>query len=354
MTMSWRGLVVTAAMLVGCLTLATRATADRCARIRCAQIHRLMQPQQAPPLDGPRTVRAATASLRATDRVIGLTQGRAARAYPLSLLAYHRVVRDRVGGVTVAVAFSPLSESALCMLTDEKLAHSGLVYENDDLLRDAGGSLWSVMLGQAVRGARAGERARRARCEVLTWAAWRQLKPQTTVAWPARPAPGFDYRRDPWAWYRADGGHIVAPQRYVDLRLAAKQVVRGVVVGARARAYALPASGRRVINAELGGEPLLVVLDGRRRLAAAYLRRVDGRTLRLTDAGDGLVDDQTGSRWSVLGEATAGPLAGQRLPLAAGSAALFFAWAALHQGTELSIASAELARQASLDPRRNR
>jgi hypothetical protein len=269
-----------------------------------------------------------------------------ARAYPLNLLAYHRVVLDVLDGRSVVVAFSPLSESARCSVLerDERLRASGKVHQGDDLLvDDRTGSLWSVLLGSAVLGPRAGEPlARRgARCAIMTWAAWRALAPPTTVAWPRRAVLGFDYRRDPWAWYRADDGHLVTALHYVDLRLPRKQMVLGVALGGEARAFLVPgASAARApiaVNTRVGGEPVIVLLDGRRRIAAAYLRRAGGGTARFSWSRDGrqLVDDRTGSRWNALGEAVAGPLAGERLEPAPGSPALFFAWAAHHPGTAI-------------------
>ena len=46
-----------------------------------------------------------------TDRVAGIVVNGEARAYPLSILNAHEVVNDVVGGVPVAVTFSPLTDS---------------------------------------------------------------------------------------------------------------------------------------------------------------------------------------------------------------------------------------------------
>ena len=92
----------------------------------------------------PRVVAAGAArGLRPADRVLGLrldgTPPMSARAYPLNVLAYHRVVADVLDGRSVVVAFSPLSESARCAVTDpgERLRASGGVHASDDLLVDA-------------------------------------------------------------------------------------------------------------------------------------------------------------------------------------------------------------------------
>lgn len=303
---------------------------DACGALRCGWVHQMMRPDQVPPLERPRHVSAARARglLRPRDRVIGLSLGGQDRAYPLNLLAYHRVVNDELGGRRVAVAHSPLSGSALCALSPGPLAHSGKVYEGDDLLADRADALWSVLLGRRLQGQ---ERLERAPCVEITWAAWRRLRPRTTVVWPATAPRGFDYRQDPWAWYRRDDRHLAAPLHRIDLRLPHKQPVLGLELGEAS--FVVPLAGRRVVSTRLGGEALALVMDPRAGFGAAYRRLLDGRELTLeARPGRGpleLVDRQTQSRWNLLGEAIAGPLAGRRLE-PVGARAFFFAWAALH------------------------
>ncbi len=303
---------------------------------RAEWVRRLMRPEQAPALERPRALPARGAPLRGQERVIGVSlDGGHARAYPLNVLAYHRVVNDLLAGARVTVAHSPLSGATLCLRGAARLQHSGAVHESDDVLVEAGrpGARWSVLLGRRVAGEGAGG-AVAIPCVVTSWRAWRTLRPSTDVVWPARPVLGFDYRQDPWTWYRADPGHLVAPVHYVDLRLPQKQPVLGLPLGGRAAAFPLPARGRRVLNTRAGGQPLLVVLD-ETGLGAAYRRRVDGRALRFVRAGALLEDELTRSRWNLLGESIAGPLAGKRLERVDGGVSLFFAWAAHHPGTSI-------------------
>jgi hypothetical protein len=316
---------------------------DACDTIRCDRIHRLMEPRQSPPLVRPRAVRATGPHhLRPGDRVIGVSLGGVSRAYPVNVLAYHRAVQDRLGRAPIVIGYSPLTEAVLCARSTERLAASGLVYENDVLLRDeATSDLGSVALGRSVRGERAGRTLARARCAVMSWAAWRQLEPRTTVAWPWRAPRGADYRRDPWAWYRRAEGHVVAPLHFVDLRLPRKLPVVGVRADGEARAFPLRPGDRRAINAKVGAQPLLVLLDGPSRFGQAYSRIVTGHgALTFTPrARPGrpltVVDAQTGSTWNLLGEATRGPLRGRRLAVAGPPPQLFLGWAAFNPGTKI-------------------
>lgn len=300
--------------------------------------HRLMRPEQAPPLQDPRRVRPGHArGLEDNHRVVGLWIGEASRAYPVNLLAYHRVANDRLAGRQIIVAHGPLTGAVLCAATPDRYYSSGVVHEGDDLLADATtGDLWSVMEGRSIFGLRAGKTLERINCVVMTWGRWKRLRRRTTVAWPRPVLPGFDYTRDPWAWYRKDDRHMVAPLHYVDLRLPHKQPVVGVGRGRRSSAFVLPGRGRHAINTAVDGREVVVVLDGGAGFGGAFHRRVSGHGALTFDVrGSLLVDRETGSQWNLLGQAVAGPLRGRALELEAGAPVHFFAWAAFNQGTSI-------------------
>jgi len=328
------------------------SVATGCGGLKCRFIHRLMRPDQAPPLNQPRAVPGSRAQgLAADDRVLGVwlpcareevpkarrarsgsDQCYQARAYPLNLLAYHRVVNDTLGLQRLVVAHSPLSGTTLCAATDERMYATGAVYEGDDLLADERlGDLWSVALGKSILGPRKGTRLARLPCLVMTWQAWRRLRPRTDVAWPRTTPRGFDYTRDPWAWYRADDRHLVAPLHYVDLRLPYKRDVVGVSSGGARRVFAVDADG--VVNTVVGRLPVVAVRHRGSAFAAAFRREIDGKILTFEARDRGpllqLLDRETGSTWNLLGQAVAGPLAGERLT-PVGTRAFFFAWAAFH------------------------
>jgi hypothetical protein len=60
----------------------------------------------------------------------------------------------------------------------------------------------------------------------------------------------------------------------------------------------------------------------------AFVPVVDGQQLDFTQTSGGFEDDQTGSRWDVLGHATDGPLAGQPLEAVVLVDTFWFAWGA--------------------------
>ncbi len=63
--------------------------------------------------------------------------------------------------------------------------------------------------------------------------------------------------------------------------------------------------------------------------------RLRGRRLTFSAEQNGFRDDQTGSTWNVLGEATAGPLQGRRLQPITHLDTFWFAWVAFQPDTTL-------------------
>ena len=99
---------------------------------------------------------------------------------------------------------------------------------------------------------------------------------------------------------------------------------------------------QRVVHDTVAGRALVVfhapgavsALDARRIAdskedgsTGVFGRRVDGRTLQFTYAGDGRFEDTaTGSVWTIAGRAVEGPLEGTRLDRIAHGDYFTFAW----------------------------
>ncbi|MCY4573708.1 MAG: DUF3179 domain-containing (seleno)protein, partial [Gemmatimonadetes bacterium] len=87
---------------------------------------------------------------------------------------------------------------------------------------------------------------------------------------------------------------------------------------------------------EYGGEPAIVLWDSALRAAVGARPVAGGRRLTFEVRDGAIVDTETGSVWSVAGEAISGSLQGERLELVSDAYVAFWqAWAAFHPGTEL-------------------
>jgi len=177
------------------------------------------------PLDHPPTMTAAgVAAFNAehrgkyivpADRIIGVVVGNEARAYPVRLLNWHEVLNDTLGGVPIAVTYSPLCASVAVFdrrVGGETLTFgtSGLLYESNLLMydrRESGGeSLWGQLRAAAIAGPAAarGAELRLLPASLATWKHWLRLYPETTV-----PSPEIrwlkQYQSDPYGNYYLTG-----------------------------------------------------------------------------------------------------------------------------------------------------
>lgn len=151
--------------------------------------------------------------LVASDLVIGVRAGGEARAYPIRILNWHEIANDALGGVPIAVTFSPLSFGI--SVFDRRVegetvefGFSGRLLDSGQVLYDRTErpSLWSQLLGRAVAGPASERDATLARLpfSLTTWGRWREREPSTTVL---RPDPKYhkQYPKNPYGSYYQRG-----------------------------------------------------------------------------------------------------------------------------------------------------
>ena len=194
---------------------------------------------------------------------------------------------------------------------------------------------------QAICGPRAESRPTLLPVVQSTWQAWKTLHPDTTVV-------GLDtgYRRNydtyPYGTYdQVFDETLLYPVSVLDPRLGKKELVLGLEHEGVSRAYPYGGLGdRALVNDDVGGRPVLVVYDREAQMAVAFDRQLGDRLLSF-EAADApgfpffLQDLETGSTWDLTGLAVDGELAGVRIEPVATYSAMWFAWAAFHQGTEI-------------------
>jgi hypothetical protein len=146
------------------------------------------------------------------DRVIGVEISGDARAYPLRLMRWHEVVNDVVGGESIAVTYSPLSDSVSVFSREAdgvevELGVSGLLYNSNTLLYDRRSGtpdtpLWIQLDGRPVAGPAPDTQPRLELrlAHLETWEDWRARYPETGVLAPL-PDMKTLYKRDPYHSY---------------------------------------------------------------------------------------------------------------------------------------------------------
>jgi hypothetical protein len=168
-------------------------------------------------------------------------------------------------------------------------------------------------------------------------------------------AAGFnrDYGRNPYTGYDTPDGSPFLFRGALDDRAAAMQRVVGITIDDDAVAYSLEGvSGgeAKATNVEVGGQDVVVFwksgqasalesteLGGGRDVGSVgvFSRLVNGETLVFESAGDGFFDDNTGSRWTITGEAVVGPLKGSHLAAIPHLDTFWFAWSTYQPETSL-------------------
>jgi hypothetical protein len=310
-----------------------------------------------PPIDEPKLVTVAEASAWLDDRepVALAAAGGVARAYPLRILTWHEVVNDELGGVAVAVTYCPLCNSAVGFEREAdgqvlRFGVSGLLRNSDLVMWDRQTeSLWQQITGEAIVGELAGKQLAFVPVTIVSWKTFREQYPDATVL---SRETGFErsYGINPYDFYDSSSRPFLYSGE-VDDRYPAMERVLAVVVNETNKAYPFSLiSAEGVANDEVAGEPIVVfwgdedtasalsdpqIAEGRAvGTGAAYSRTVDGQVLTFRQAGeDTFEDNETGTTWDLLGNAVAGPLAGEKLEPVISDTPLWFAWAAFNAGS---------------------
>ena len=231
-------------------------------------------------------------------------------------------------------------------------------------------SWWQQITGEAIVGEMTGAKLDVIPAPVVSWSDFREAFPQglllsrgTGVSrdYDIAPYVGYDdlantspflfLTEDDNEGIRGGEGRDEVIDRKIDSRLLPMERVVGLNVNGQAVAYPFSALRQTpVINDRIAARDLVLFYVGGTRSAfegvgrspsrivgstGVYEPFVHGEKLTFRGEGDAIVDDSTGSTWSVLGRATAGPLGGTQLtPLAHGDH-FWFAWAAFHPETEV-------------------
>ena len=289
--------------------------------------------------------------LRDGDTVIGyVASSGTSYAYPVRMLNVHEIVNDVIDGVPVLVTYCPLCASGMVynrQLDGQVLlfGNTSALYEFDLVMYDhETGSYWHQVIGDAIVGPLTGSRLELLPAMTTTWRQWRDLQPDTHVLsrdlglLPAVPSGGT-YDRDVTAGIAdiVNQGRFRFPvtREKFDDRLRLGDLVFAIQVGESHKAYLLTGSPEEVINDEVGGESVVVIVRQGGSSASAYLRTLDGQTLSFGINGGVVEDVETGSAWDDGGRSVAGPTAGILLTPVPSRTSFWFSLVGALPGIEL-------------------
>jgi hypothetical protein len=317
-----------------------------------------------PPKDGIRAidspefvgVGAADGWLKPREPVVLFAHGNDARAYPLQILIWHEIVNDTVGGFPVAITFCPLCNTAIAF--DRRVRERTLSFGTTGKLRFSDlvmydrqtESWWQQATGQAIVGELTGTQLTPLPAQTISWGTFKEAFPGGKVlsrhtgynrSYGENPYVGYDYVNSSPFLYRG-------PR---DPRLRPVERVVTVSRGGEDVAYPFSALEKvRVVNDTVGGQRIAVffekgvtsaldrssIPDSRDvGTAGVFERSLGGKVLTFAVAGGRITDAQTGSAWTILGAAIAGPLTGARLVPVVHGQHFWFAWAVFRPKTRI-------------------
>ena len=143
-----------------------------------------------PPLSDPKTISADQATyLNDSDVVFGVSLNGQSMAYPKRILAWHEMVKDHVGGLSINGVYCTLCGSMILYETEVdgkhyELGTSGFLYRSNKLMYDhQTKSMWSTLKGEPVVGELVGKGIKLKPRHVVTttWRQWKADHPETDV-----------------------------------------------------------------------------------------------------------------------------------------------------------------------------
>src|SRR3990172_8134708 len=312
-----------------------------------------------PAIDDPKfiSVEEAKQWLLPVEPVILVQVGDDARAYPLQILTWHEIVNDAVDGVPLTVTFCPLCNTAIAFerTVDGRVLDFGttgrLRYSNLIMYDRQTETWWQQANGEAMAGELTGTRLGFLPAAIISWGDFQEANPEgkvlsteTGISRPygQNPYVGYDDVNNSPFLYR---GPETPGQLRPMTRVLAMERNGDVVAFSYGTLEQL-----RVVNESVGGEDVVVLWESGTSSALdssgiafgrdvgsanAFSRQVVDVNLNFAFDGSDFVDEETGSRWTILGEATEGPLAGRQLDPIVAINHFWFSWVAFQPETRV-------------------
>lgn len=171
------------------------------------------------------------------DLVVAVEINDETKIYPHAILNWHEIINDEVGGLPVAVTYSPLTGTTrVWERGDIDYGVSGLIYNNNMLAFDRfTESFWWQLEGRCVFGGLRGERLALQHFTETTWGTWKLIDPTPNVVSGVQ-EQGHPYHTFPYGDYSTNE-RITYPLLFDDDRLPIKERVFGVIIDGKCRVY---------------------------------------------------------------------------------------------------------------------
>ncbi|MDA0208011.1 MAG: DUF3179 domain-containing (seleno)protein [bacterium] len=307
-----------------------------------------LEPEDDPTLIHPAmlTTYAADSYLDDTVQGIVVEYASGARFYPYQIMNYHSVIMDEVDGGRYAITHSNLclSDNVFDVSNEDDgytLESSGMVYENNILLRDnISNALWSQLRGEVLVGDEADFDRQLIDYPSLTMT-WENFKATYPSGLAVSNETEFvrDYSRHPLGAYDTNE-FIYFPVTDIDTRVPYKWPLEGISVNDVQTAFPYRIMiGIGAANEDINGLPIAAFYDPELDLVRIFDRALEDGTV-LTFSYDFVTkefrDNDTNSLWSPEGLGLSGEYEGVQLTRLESAQSFWLCWSNHYPETGVS------------------
>ena len=297
-----------------------------------------------PPLKDPKVLRASQAGFMSDkDVVFGVSFNGTARAYPKRILAWHEMVKDKVGGKSINGVYCTLCGSMIVYDTEFKGKHyelgtSGFLYRSNKLMYDhRTKSMWSTIEGKPVLGplVNKGIQLKPLTVVTTTWGEWKKRHPQTTVlslqtGHHRDYGEGVAYKK----YFATDRLMFEIPKKYKDTRLKNKTSILALRLGSGAKdkvAFSPKFLKKNPVYNYTHKDTSIVILTDKSGASRVY--ETNGHAFKNWDQNF-TIQDNDGAKWT-LTEQKLTNSSGKSFPRYASHSAFWFGWRSAYPETTL-------------------
>ncbi len=296
-----------------------------------------------PSIDNPNFIEMSAATfLSDNDLVVGIIYNGIAKAYPHSIMNWHEIVNDEIGGKFITINYCPLTGTAFgweSISNDKKSSFgvSGLLYNANLILYDRNtDSNWSQLKLECVNGELIKDEPSLINVIETDWKTWKTLYPNTKIL---STETGFSrtYGSSPYGDYATNHSRFIFKPSILNSALPNKERIYAVINDDKSKVYQFSKfSNEKVIKDTFNGTDYLII--GNETLINGFELSSEFTNLTFEYDPNGIDNffiDNEGNKWNVFGEAVQGPRKGAILKAAKSVVSYWFAIAAFYPNPEI-------------------
>lgn len=324
----------------------------------------LLKPDQIPPINTPSFISISEAKTTYFEHepVIAIEINKEAKAYPLSVLMYHEIVNDVIGGTKIIATYCPLCNAAIAFNRNLKFngksylldfGVSGMLRKSDMVMWDRQTkSWWQQFTGDALVGELNGASLEFIPSLLISLSDFSKNYPNGKVLSTNNGLTNSNYGNNPYVNY--DNLENKTPflfKETVDERLPAMERIVDVSFDGKTRIYPLTVIQKeKVINDAINNNPLVIFYEGKTLsvldaknikeskavgAVTVFSPNVDSKLLSFIPKNGNFFDTATNSEWTITGKCIAGTYKGKKLETIRSGNHFAFAWFAFQPECEI-------------------